>query len=281
MKGKGEGMKKLKPHADEYANKAISGLTTAGLLEILHGASGESLAQFQNAHVVTLNIGGNNILVPFLEHLSGLAPAEGADAMAGAIALFEAWQAVGNIVAGTDENSETGIGQMLPGLVDAFFGLRGLFAARAEIRPNLAGAVSILMGSFPPELEAALEEGAQAFIDDFDEIIAWLGENAPNAFVIVNTVYNPLPREVAGFYASIAHLADGHINKMNEAIIGRSGAMGFAVADLFSFFDERLDLMRLNLDIRSDDFSFDIIHPSAEGHLIIAELHYGYFARYR
>ena len=277
--------KKLKSHAyvDEYLNKAVSGLTTDGLLEILREADDETLEKFQKAAVITLNIGGNNILTPFLEHLSELVPPDGVDAIAsGAIALFEAWQMIGDFLAGSEENNTgRGFSRLLPGIVDAFFGLRGLFAGGAEVRSSVNDALSVLMGTFPPELESALEEGAEAFISDFDEIINWLEYHAPNAILIVNTIYNPIPREVAGFHASIADLADEYISKMNEVIVERSETHSFIVVDLYSYFKDRLDLTRLNLDLGSDDFSFDIIHPSAEGHLFIAELHYEYFLKGR
>ena len=66
-------------HVDEYVNMATSGFTTTMLLEFLHNLDNETLKYFQNAHVITLNIGGNNILTPFLEYLSAMQIISGVD----------------------------------------------------------------------------------------------------------------------------------------------------------------------------------------------------------
>ena len=55
---------------NEYKNLAVSGLTTTTLLEILYNMDKEDLSLVKNAQIITLNIGGNNILCPFLDYLS-------------------------------------------------------------------------------------------------------------------------------------------------------------------------------------------------------------------
>lgn len=59
---------KTKKIDNEFTNLAISGLDTQTLLEQL--AEKDVLAQLKNADIITLNIGGNNVLKPFIEILS-------------------------------------------------------------------------------------------------------------------------------------------------------------------------------------------------------------------
>jgi lysophospholipase L1-like esterase len=59
-------------YVDEYKNMAVSGFTTSMLLRQLYGLNEDELVYFRNARVITVNIGGNNVLTPFLGFLSGL-----------------------------------------------------------------------------------------------------------------------------------------------------------------------------------------------------------------
>jgi hypothetical protein len=54
---------------DAYENISVTGYTTAQLLTQLRGLDAEGLAQFTEARVIVLSIGGNNILQPFFSHL--------------------------------------------------------------------------------------------------------------------------------------------------------------------------------------------------------------------
>ena len=49
----------------EFVNLAVNGLSTQTLLEQLTEA--DILAELENADIITLNIGGNNVLIPFAE----------------------------------------------------------------------------------------------------------------------------------------------------------------------------------------------------------------------
>jgi len=61
-----------KGYVDEYHNFAASGFTTTDLLEQLNNKTDEEKRLFRSARVITVNIGGNNILTPFLGYLNDL-----------------------------------------------------------------------------------------------------------------------------------------------------------------------------------------------------------------
>ena len=263
---------------DEYLNLAISGLDTAGLIRQLSRMDEETLNKFQNARIVAVNIGGNNLLTPFLDYLDGLMLGESIDELLiGVQRLIGALQVFGNMFSGSEDEDNSRIVVLLPGFLRAYFGLRALFGGGAGVYAGLLELVSVMMGDLPPELMDVLEEGAKAFEEDFHEVLSWLHEHAPNATIIVNTVYNPIPREIAGLHAPIADLASQLIGEMNEAIIKNGEAYSLVVVDLYLHLTNRVYLSQLNLDFGSDDFSVDIIHPSAEGHHLIAELQHYYF----
>ena len=59
-------------YVTDYHNFATSGFTTADLLNQLNSKTDEEKHLFRNAQVITINIGGNNILTPFLAYLADL-----------------------------------------------------------------------------------------------------------------------------------------------------------------------------------------------------------------
>ena len=209
---------------EEYLNLAVTGYNTTDVLQLLHSTESDVLEYFYNASIITLNIGGNNILIPF---------------MAG----------------GTATGENMGFG---------FFDI-------------LINAFSLLTGNLSPELSAVLNESVEYFNYEFAEILNWLEVHAPYAELIVNTVYNPIPRYLGSMPVTLSAVADELIIAINQNIMEESVARGFLVVDIYAYFDGRLDLMLFNLNPEEGDTSLDLIHPSAEGHQLIAELHYYYF----
>ena len=274
---------KYEGFVDKYLNMAISGLDTPGLLWQLTNLDEEAMEQFGNARIITINIGGNNILTPFLDFLDEIVPDDGMDELiSGVMQLMGALEAFGRIFGFSGESGEGGDSQiagLLPGFLRAYFGIRAIFGGGAGVYASLIELVSIMMGDLPPDLMEVLEVGVETFAGDFEKIMAWLYENAPNAEIIVNTIYNPIPHEIAGLHAPISQVADGLIMGMNEVIEKRGETL--VVVDLHSYFVNRLDLSQLNLDFGSEGFSVDIIHPNAKGHNRIAELqHYYFYVRF-
>jgi len=273
-------------HVDEYKNKAVSGYTTTMLLDLLRNTDEGMLIYFGKAEIITLNIGGNNILSPFLTYLSDMEAVSGADNLrTGAEALSSAWMVIADTVSNSEDTNadeattEISVGDILSGIRDVVSGIGDLITGGREVASGMPSAISILTGSLSEELDAALEEGVEIFIDEFIQIIEWLENHAPNATIMVNTVYNPIPQEVMGVPIALSNRADELITTMNNVIFSESNVHDFVVVDISPHFDNRLDLMRFNLTTSVDALSFDIIHPNTEGHALIAELQYLYFLR--
>ena len=259
---------------DQYHNMAVSGFTTTMLLEKLNNMNADDLMLFRNARIITLNIGGNNILTPFLDYLLNLQIVAGAGSIrAGAEGLLSGVLGVIGEPGLSVESVITGIGNILSGI-------GGLIAGAEEIITGYPDVVSIWRGALSPELETTLKEGTQAFAEDFMEIITWLGTNAPNAVLIVNTIHNPIPQEVLMISVPLSNWADAFIQSMNGIILEESGKSGYLTADLHYYFLNRLYLTDFNLNPFSARFSFDLVHPNAEGHDLIAALHYASFMEY-
>lgn len=265
-------------YVDEYRNMAVSGYTTTSLLEMLAATDEKTLNYFHNAEVITLNIGGNNILSPFLYYLSNLQAATGVDnILSGAGVLSEAWRMVYDAASSSaeNENAETNMG-----VDDVLSGFGDLITGGVDIVFGLPDVLSVLTGSISPELQDALEEGVQVFVYEFSQIIEWLETNAPNAVIVINTIYNPIPNDVVGLTIALAGLAEEFIETMNRMIIEEGEARGFIVIDMHSYFDNRPDMMRFNLDPFEETISFDIVHPNENGHSFIAQLQYRYFRQH-
>ena len=270
---------------DEYHNMATSGFTTTMLLGMLNNISNDELMFFQNARVVSLNIGGNNILIPFREYLSDLQLASGTDTVrTGAEgALSGAWGVMHEIISGAgsvlsdSEETNFNVGGVIKGLGDILSGFREIIR---DSRDTIAEFTDVVRGSPSEELEAIMEASMQIFSEDFSEIITWLKTNAPNATIIVNTIYNPIPPEILRVSVPISNWADALIEFLNKTIIEESKSKGFLVADIYLNLSNRSDLMNINLNPFARTLSFDIVHPNTEGHSLIAQLNYETLSQY-
>ena len=275
-------------YVDDYVNFAADGFTTAMLLELLHGLDGADLRVFRNARVITVNIGGNNILLPFMNYLASLRIAPGADSIrdgAGGI-LSGVWgviSGVGNIIQESDLNAP-GIADVISGVGGMVSGARDIIIGSGEIISTSINIFSTFAGSFSPELRAELENAIEAFSEEivafseeFIEIIAWLERNAPRATVIVNTVYNPIPQEVLWASLGISSATSELLEAMNGMIIQESKSRRYLVTDIHSHLSNQPNLKKFNLNPFAGNLSFDIVHPNAEGHSLIAQLNFDAF----
>ncbi|MCL2412268.1 MAG: SGNH/GDSL hydrolase family protein [Treponema sp.] len=231
-------------YVDYFANMAVSGFTTTMLLDLLNNLDNEELQILRNAQIVTLNIGGNNLIVPFVNYVSRFRPAP----------------VSGDILSVIEDLVSRALRLLSNGFTSSF----------DEIS-------SILRGSFSPELQSELDKGVRIFSEEFAEIIEWLNRKAPRATVIVNTIYNPIPQEVFGVSLEISNIVNMLIESMNNIIIQKSNTRGFIVTDLYSQLSYRLDMMIFNLNPFAGPMSLDIIHPNAAGQRLIAELNYETF----
>ena len=282
-------MLKNENYVDEYKNMAESGATTKRLLEILNSMDKEDLRLVLNARVITVNIGGNNILVPFLEYLDNLKVKTGAeDIKTGSGKILSGieefiYVAINETKNASSDSSDDGLLGVLANLWGkAWDALSGLFETMSGAWKMLLGvpeAVNTFTGSFSDELKKELDEGVQAFSAEFIEIITWIEVHAPKATIVVNTVYNPIPQEVFGLSLELSNAADGYIKAMNDTIIEESKTRGYLVIDTYGNLSNQVELMNLNLDPTAGDISFDI-HPNAKGHDLIAQLNYDGFVRH-
>ena len=272
-------------HVDEYHNFATSGFTTTDLLGMLHGMDTEELLLFQNARVISLNIGGNNILTSFLAYLSDLQVVSGTGNIitgAGGV-LSGAWGVIYEIISGVEsavsDTEETGfsIGGVITGIGNILSGFGALLVGTGEIIAGSPDVVSAWRGSLSPELEAMFEEGVRTFSEEFREIITWLKVNAPDATIIVNSLYNPIPEDILMVSVPIASWADVLIESMNRTILEESARRGFLISDISYYFVNRTDFVVFNLNPFAGDLSLDIVHPNAEGHKRIAQLKHDTF----
>jgi len=284
--------------ANEYVNLAVNGHTTTDLLKLLQALDYEDLETMHHATIITLNIGGNNIIAPFLQHL----PDENeVQRIADETILFfsEAWTLAQELMDFAYESRET-IEEMIEFATDVmyfadnfgFFDIFRLNGIIASASPVIESAVevfeeiselevvvtdtfgratdlevleliSLFAGTIPAELEAEFQASIRQFSYEFVEILDWLTNYAPDAIIIVNTVYNPLPIQLMGFSIGFANESARLIQSINRIIYEESQTRGLVVSDVYS---------SLGLDMMN--FSFDIIHPNPDGHSIIAELNY-------
>jgi lysophospholipase L1-like esterase len=290
--------------ANEYFNMAVDGLTTTALLSRLNNMPPDYLEKFQNAAVITLNIGGNNILRPFLEHLPDAD--EFTDLFAEAMDFIEETrELIAEFMAFIEESQDT-IAEVLDfasdimGVVNnfsigdimrlrefinrasvlddaavVFDGFTALEAEAVDIFTRasdmeILSALSLLTGNFPPQLETALQNGVQTFASDFTEIITWLEYNAPGALIIVNTVYNPIPQNIPGISLEISNRSQRLVRQINQNIHRQSAGGAFVVSDIYSILSDELELMNFNLDF---------VHPNPAGHNLVAQKNFVDFLR--
>jgi len=272
-------------YIDDYINMSVSGFTTSMLLEYLNNFDAEELRIIKNAHVITLNIGGNNILVPFLNYLSDSNFFSGVEniklgtesVISGAYGIISGIKTrIENISSEQDDNNAASAG-VISGISDVITGFGSIIIGTGEVISGYPEFFYILTGTFSPELKDTLENGVQTFSDDFINIITWIKERAPKAVIIVNTIYNPIPHEVLRSSVEISIAANLLIESMNSIIIQESKSGGYLVTDIYSHLSYQLNMMKFNINPSVGDLSFDIIHPNAEGHNLIALLNYETF----
>ena len=283
-----EGLRSGDYGVETHINLAQTALTTTTLLAMLEEVDEAGLADFRNARVITLNIGGNNVLVPFLEYMTALQVVSGAGNIgsgAGGV-LSGAWGVLYELATGVGQAvtapGEAGFptGGVTSGLGDILSGFGGLIIGAGEIIAGTPDAISTWRGALSPELEELLEHGMQTFLVEFGEILTWLETHAPRATILVNTVYNPIPPEVLLVSVPISNWANVLLGTMNATIREESAARGHLVVDVYARFTNQLGLMQFDLNPFGGAFSLDLIHPSEEGHALIAELHYAAFRQH-
>lgn len=121
----------------------------------------------------------------------------------------------------------------------------------------------------------ATEAGIAQFESDIKAILAKINEYAPDAQVVVQTVYNPYENVDMSldFFAGTINMkdtADELVRRLNEIITANSRPLGYSAADVYDAFAGNVGY------VNADGFdSVDLTkldpHPTAEGHRVIAE----------
>jgi lysophospholipase L1-like esterase len=283
---------------NEYLNLAVSGHTTGDLLGLLGGLGRSERESLRYAQVVSLNIGGNNLLAPLWAYLPNAGEVQGIFDETMAL-VSEGWELVLELLDFIDEASDViedvlDVANELVYFADNFgiFDIFRVNSVLASATPAVDGATEIfgefnalqtavsgllersgelavvdlfalIRGNFSAELEADFQAALRLFEYEFVQILDWLTENAPRATIIVNTVYNPIPLQFMGFPVNFAHEARRFVHELNHIIYVESSARELVVSDVYAALSGRLDLMIA---------SVDIIHPNPAGHEIIANL---------
>ena len=276
-------------YIDKYINMAEDGFTTTMLLSFLNNLNEYDLSHIRSACVITLNIGGNDLLTPLIEYL----PTQ-EDVMDIALELWDFIQESVVIVAEVMEIAHDfqealdnfslwrvwelpGLNRMVQDASPVLGDVTDMFERVNSLQ--LVGLLPMVYGSFSPELDAMLLNSVELFADEFNEIIAWLKLHAPDAIIIVNTVYNPIPTQILGMsFEGISDRANELVRTINSIIVEKAGAKGYLVADVYAgFANEPDNVMNFFVDTSALTLSFDIIHPSAAGHRLIADINYELF----
>lgn len=124
------------------------------------------------------------------------------------------------------------------------------------------------------DLFAAVDEALASFEQELPEILELIGEQAPNARVLFQTVYNPyrsfshFPLRLNGTKTYLSDLSNQCVVRLNERI--RDGALqyGYTVCDVYDAFEQSADQL-VNASLSKMNFD---PHPNAAGHAVIAEV---------
>ena len=127
------------------------------------------------------------------------------------------------------------------------------------------------------EMTAAFEAGIEEFVADFEKIISIVKSKAPNALIVVMTIYSPykdfnLSLPYLGKALSVGTVSDKWVYLLNEQIIALSEKCGCLTVDTFEAFASENDCVNATIGLVPPRFSYDP-HPTLKGHELIANLH--------
>lgn len=244
------------------SNQAVSGWTSEQLLEALQGGAYDEL--LKDANVVTVTIGSNDLLGPFIKIVEEAID----DNFSKKVSELESM------------SSETSDGQ-------------GIDVLLKERQDSLATEIANTLSQLNKELKdnPELLAGCKNFMEKTQPaILNALHERAPEAEIYWNTLYNPFYGETIDLSQLFPELAkqfplifkqfetidlsdDGayYIEKMNQAFL--QNTEGYHRIDIYEDFNHP-DLT--NVEIKNIDgklnLNFDP-HPNPEGHQLITDLY--------
>lgn len=208
----------------EPVNLAVTGADSTDCINILN--SGKADEALSDAGIITISIGSNDLLKPFVEI---------------------AKETFG--ITGTDGSMDTSA------LEDYYADFKD-----ASLIDMLA-----IANDFADKLKdnKVLNEKAQGFASNFNEIIDILKEKAPQAEIYVTNIYNPY-KDVMVLGSSV----DAYIKQINNAFTDNQDS--YTLIDAYTLFAKE-NLVNTKFDISDlNNINLDP-HPSKEGHLRIAK----------
>lgn len=214
-----------------YSNFAVDGRTSGELLTALEDE--EISAALSGADTVVISIGGNDFLQPMLSALMDAA-AENGDLIDYFTGLAEA---------GSTEEA----------------GADGMLSGFGDLSDEATSAIMQIMQTV---IKAANSVDVTGVIGNISEILASVKDCAPEAQVIILTVYDPF-EGITGM-EMLDVVAREKLEELNTGIIEAAGQNGAAVADAASAFKGNASELT---NIMQGD-----IHPSKAGHAEIYSL---------
>jgi lysophospholipase L1-like esterase len=167
------------------------------------------------------------------------------------------------------------------GVITVSIGANNILAPGQQLIPYLqsdaAGAYQLLQSD---AFLGALAAGVTQFASDLPAIVAELRALAPDAEIVLLTVYNPYkgakyPIVVNGQAVDfeIGEFCKPYIEQLNEIVKAVAAETGCLVADVYTAFEESTDVnTNVTLSISGHiTTSFDP-HPNKKGHRLIAEV---------
>ncbi|MCD7776028.1 MAG: S-layer homology domain-containing protein [Firmicutes bacterium] len=220
--------------ADSTYNAGVNGLTSSALLEALTDTAGENYAVYMaavsTADVITITIGGNDLLAVFYNYVA---------------ALYSTF--TGTAVTADD----------VPSLIASLSG-----------NPMTASTVlSLLNNADYSALTATLTAAVTETVTNINTIVSTIKAANADAIVLVANQYNPY-KWLTGC-DNIVALFETAVTGYNTAL-AQYNVAGYTVVDVYSAFDESVEtLTNAELDLTTYSIDFDI-HPNAAGHTAIA-----------
>ena len=215
----------------ESSNYAVTGDDSSACIEILQ--SGRADDDLQNSDIITVSVGSNDLLLPFIEILMNYFGIQ-TDTIDSSV---------------IEEQLKNGASMPHPDLTD----LLKYYQQSEELLSELAD-------------HPLLHEKAAAFPKQLELIINTLREKAPDAQIYVTNIYNPfasIPR--------IGEMAETYISEINQAFA--SDSKDYTLIDVYTaFHQEELTNVHFDTGLENlKSLNLDP-HPSVKGHKAIAGL---------
>ncbi len=216
-------------------NLAVDGLTSTQLLAALISTDSSAVsaqAALANAQTITLSIGSNDVLGPFL----GIVAAKfgcSIDELPATLVKLQTSDPVklAGILAAVNANDGTGL-----------------------------------------KNNPALQSAAAAFSSNVTSIITGIKKLAPDAQIYVTNAYNPYQGISLNYglgTLDLGTIADGYIRSLNGAF--KADAGNYTLIDVYSAFSASLQGGAVPVNANLAAYNFDP-HPNAVGHALIAKL---------